>query len=580
MFNRYFQQELNFLKLLGEQFSKEHPALAPMLSGPTADPDVERLLEGVAFLTAALRQKLDDEFPEIVHELIQLIWPHYLRPLPCSSVVVFQPKPTLKRTINIPAGIYLNSVEVEGTTCQFKTCYPVDVHPMTVVEASFEDVPGKPPSIKLVLELKGISLVDWEPDSLRLYLAGSYGTAANIYFLLRNYLREIIITPMEGGSPIILGPEDLRPVGFGPDDQLVPYPSHSFPGYRILQEYFILPEKFLFLDLTGFSRWKERGDGNRFEIRFILKNLPFPAPPVRGESFALHATPVINIFPHEADPIRLDHRQTEYMVRPSGANTEHYQVYGVERVVGYVQGTAEERVYSPFEVFNPLPSKTPLYHTKLRRSPVKGKTGEFSVFLSVAYPPGGEPPRLETLSIDLLCTNGALPESLQLGDISLPTSTTPEFVTFRNIRPLTTNVLPPLGSNLLWRLLSLLSLNYLSLASAENLRALLELYIFTESRDKASVAANQKRIQAIEQVEALSKDRLVGGAIMRGQEIQIKMRYDHFASEGDMYLFGTVLDHFLGSYAAINTYTRLQIQESVKGEIYTWPARIGDRPMV
>ncbi|HIC86090.1 MAG TPA: type VI secretion system baseplate subunit TssF [Desulfobacterales bacterium] len=580
MFNRYFQQELNYLKLLGEQFAKEHPALAPMLSGPTADPDVERLLEGVAFLTAALRQKLDDEFPEIVHELIQLIWPHYLRPIPCSTIVVFSPKPALKRTIEIPAGIYLNSVEVEGTQCQFKTCYPIELHPLRILEASFEERVGRPPCIRLLLELNGITLVDWDPKAVRFYLADTYGAAANIYLLLQRHLHEIIVSPLDGGNPLVLLPNNLKPVGFGNDEQLIPYPTHSFPGYRIFQEYFIMPEKFLFLDLTGLQQWRDRGTGNKLEISFVFRDLPFPPPPVRPESFALNATPVINIFPHEADPIRLDHKQADYLVRPSGANTEHYQVYSVERVVGYLQGTAEERIYKPFEVFNPFPSETPLYHVKLRRTPVKGKTGEFSVFLSVAYPPGGDPPRLETLSIELLCTNGALPESLQLGDISLPTSSTPEFVSFKNTRPVTLNILPPLGSNLLWRLVSLLSLNYLSLASAENLRALLNLYVFTESRDKASVVANQKRIQAIESVEAVSKDRLVGGAVMRGQEIQLKMRHDHFASEGDMFLFGTVLDHFFGSYAAINTYTRLKILETVKGETYSWPARIGDRPMV
>jgi type VI secretion system protein ImpG len=202
------------------------------------------------------------------------------------------------------------------------------------------------------------------------------------------------------------------------------------------------------------------------------------------------------------------------------------------------------------------------------------------MFLSVAYPPEAEAPKTETLSIRLMCTNGSLAESLQVGDISLPTSSSPDFAEFENIRPPTINTLPPLGSNLLWRLLSHLSLNYVSLGKAENLRALLELYIFPESRDRTTVIANQKRIAGIQGIEAKATNRLVSGIMMRGQEIEVKLRQDHFASEGDLFLFGCVLDYFLGVCASINTFTRLSVEEVVKGERYQWPARVGDRFLI
>jgi len=146
--------------------------------------------------------------------------------------------------------------------------------------------------------------------------------------------------------------------------------------------------------------------------------------------------------------------------------------------------------------------------------------------------------------------------------------------------PPTASLLPLLGTNLLWRLLSHLSLNYLSLARTENLRALLELYIFQESRDRTATLANRKRINGIEKVEAASSDRLVSGILMRGQEIRMNMRQDQFASQGDMYLFGCILDQFLGGYASINTYTRLIIQEVLKGDLYQWPARLGNHPLI
>jgi type VI secretion system protein ImpG len=584
MFNRYYQEELTQLRDLGKEFSKAHPALAPMLSGPTTDPDVERLLEGVAFLTALMRQKLDDEFPEIIHGLIRLIWPHYLRPIPSTTIIAFNPKPSLKEPFTVPAGIYINSVPIEGTACTYKTCYEIELHPLSLVEASFEQPPGRPPSIRLILELNALTLSNWRPHALRFFIGGDYPHAADIYLLLRYYLNRIFITPVEKGNPLILTPESLKPVGFVHKEAVIPYLSHAYPGYRILQEYFILSEKFLFLDLVGWDKWQERGDGSRFEIRFELDNIPFPSPRIKKENFVLFASPAINVFPFDADPVRLDHKKTEYLIRPSCANSAHYQVFSVDNVTGFVQGTAEERVYTPFEAFNPKPLSGPVYHVTHRNSPIKEG---FDVYLSVAYPREAGAPVMETLSIQLTCTNGFLPERLHPGDISKRTSSTPEFVEFKNIHHPTPYALPPLGTNLLWRLLSNLSLNYLSLERTENLKALLELYACLDTRDRKAILANRKRIEAnrkriegIVKIESSDSSRLISGAIMRGKEIKLKMHQDHFASQGDLFLFGSVLDYFLGCYASINTYTRLFIEDVLKGDIYQWPARLGDRPLI
>jgi type VI secretion system protein ImpG len=577
MFNRYFQQEMSQLKELGAAFSKAYPALAPMLSGPVADPDVERLLEGVSFQTALLRQKLDDDFPEIVQDLIRIIWPHYLRPIPSTSTVAFTPKPTLRQSATVPAGTPLASVPVEGTSCLFRTCYDVEMHPLSIVDAIFEQPSGQPPQVRLVLELNELKLSDWRPGCLRFFLAGDYAGAADLYFLLMRHLKRIVLKPLGDGEASSLPVECLKEAGFSGSSALIPYPSHAFPGYRILQEYFFSPEKFLYVDLSGWEQWRGRGSGSKFEIRFELDSLPVRPPRVTKDHFVLFATPVINIFPHEADPIALDHRRPWYLVRPAGSNADHYQVYSEEKVTGFIQGTAEERRYLPFEHFNPDFRSTPVYHTTYRRSPFKAGT---DVFLSVAYPPEAGPPRPETLSIALTCTNGTLPESLRIGDICVATGASPGYATFRNVKPLAPTVFPPLGSNFLWRLISHLSLNYLSLTGKENLRALLDLYVFPESRDQSALLANRKRISGIEHIQDKPSDRLVGGAPVRGREVTMKLRQDHYVSTGDMFLFGSVLDCFLGGYASVNSFTNLIIHEVMRGDTHRWPARLGNRPLI
>ncbi len=576
MFNRYFQQELANLKELGAEFSRKHPAVAPMLSGLSADPDVERLLEGVAFLTALLRQKLDDDFPEIIHELFQLIWPHYLRPIPAATIIAFKPKAALKQAVRVKRGTLLASVPVEGTSCHFKTCYEVNVQPLALEGVKSEQKPGQRPYITLRFKLQGLKLDQWKGDRLRFHLGGDYPRAADTFFLLLRHLERVILRTADGPA-CILPADCLQPVGMGPDEALLPYPSQSFPSYRILQEYFVLPEKYLFLELSGLQRWQKRGSGESFEIVFELSKPPFELPRLRQEDFVLFATPAINIFEHDAEPVRLDHKRQEYIVKPSGSHKGQYQVYAVDAVTGFSQGTAAERNFVPFEMFAPRQQDQAVFHTRIQRSPIQPG---FDFYIAVVYPPGQEPVRPETLSIRLRCTNGFLPESLQVGDICRPTSNSPEMVDFTNIRPPTSNILPPLGRNLLWNLVSHLCLNYRSLASAENLKALLALYNFEENRDRPAFLANQKRIEGIQAVAGRPADRLVDGIIMRGRSIDMELRQDHYAGPGDLFLFGTVMDAFFGAYAAINSFTRLVINETLKGEKYQWPARLGDQILI
>lgn len=576
MFNRYFQQEMEQLKELGAAFAKAHPALAPMLAGPSADPDVERLLEGVSFQTALLRQKLDDEFPEIVQDMIRILWPHYLRPVPSTSTVVFQPKDTLRQAATIAAGTVLSSVPVEGTTCPFRTCFDVELHPLNLVDALFEQPSGKPAQIRIFLELAGIRLADWPVSSLRFFLAGDYGGASDLYYLLRRHLKRIVLQPLGGGSSAELPVRCLSDAGFSERAALFEYPPHAFPGYRILQEYFHAPDKFLYLDLTGWERWQNRGDGARFEIVFEFDRLPVQPPRVTRQTFALFATPVVNLFRHDADPISLDHRRAWYLVRPAGPSSDSCQIYSIDRVTGYGQARAEERLYQPFDHFNPDVRHTPVYYTSHRPSLLNPGS---DVYLAVAYPDAAEP-QPETLSLVLSCTNGALPERLRVGDIRVPGGTCPEYVTFSNIKPLTPAVMPPLGSSVLWRLVSHLSLNYLSLADRDRFRALLDLYVFPDSRHQVLSLANKKRISGIEHLEARAAERLFRGALIRGRDVRMKLRKDHYASTGDMYLFGCVLDHFLGGYASINSFTALNIEDVLRGEQYSWPARLGNQPLI
>lgn len=577
MIDRFYREELAHLKELAQEFAEAHPALASMLGGAAADPDVERLFQGMALQFALLRQKIDDDFPEFIHPLTRQLCPQFLRPVPSATIVAFSPQPTFIESRAIPAGTQLASVPVEGTSCQFRTCSTVELHPLELLDAAFTQAPAAAPAISLSLALTGVALADWSVRSLRLFLAGDYAAASDLYLLLRRYLRRIVITPEEGGQPAVLPPESLSAAGFRPDEAVIPYPPNTFPGYRFLQEFFTIPQRFLFLDLVGWEKWTERGKGTRFRVTFELAPSTLSPPQVRRESFALFATPAVNLFPADARPIVLDHRKDRYPVRPDVATPEHAAVFSIDGVTGLLQGAPRERRYLPAEGFPAITATEPAYRTAIVTRPAREG---FDVYLSFSHAED-DLFQQETISVALTCTNGRLAESLRVGDLCQATPSSPQGVSFRNLTQVTHAVMPPLGKELLWRLVSHQSLNRQALASAGQLREILELYLFEEEgSDQAALAASRKRINAIKEMTCQPTQRLVRGSPVRGTEMRITVNGDHFAGPGDLFLFGSVLDDFLSTLATINTFTQLTVQESSKGETLEWPPRLGDQPLL
>ena len=592
MLNRYYEDELARLKDLAVEFAAANPALAPMLSGRSTDPDVERLLEGVAFLTGMARQKLSDEFPEFIQELAALLFPHYLRPLPATSLVVFERRGALTETVNVRAGIELASVPVDGTACTFRTTQSVDVHPLALTSRLLESS-GGPPTVQLDFSLQGVDLSRWSTSSVRLFLSQGYADASKLLMLLSTEVATVRVRATVADSPSIeLGASALQATGF--DADLIPYPAHAFPGFRQLQEFFVQPEKFLFVDIVGIDRLP-RSRATGFSVSIELKRIPSWLGELDDDLFALHIVPVINLFSHHADPISLDHRQSEYRVLAEGSNKRHYQVHSIDRVTSYRQGDARQREYRAFGVlgraddrmtFDAVRTSARLdavesddslvYRTSLRPGSV---AQDPEIYLSFAYPRNATP-QAETLSIELTCTNRYLPESLRYGDIRVATSTSPERLSFRNIRPMTPAVNPPLGESLRWRILGHTALNFFSLADAANLRSLLSLYVFSERQEQGNEAANRRRIAGIKGLVVTQETRMFGRRILRGQHIRMQCQLDHFAGIGDMFVFGSVIDRFLGAYAAINTFTRFELEDIFSGEIFKWTPRLGQQTLL
>ncbi len=573
--NKYYQNELDKLHQDAVDFAQKHPTLAPHLATQSVDPDVERILEGVAYLTSQIREKLDDDFPEFSQGLLKQIFPHYLRPLPSATIIKFKPKTALKDKLVVAAGTYVDSSSENNISCRFSTCYNMDVYPMEVVHAELGETAIGQRYIDIVLQLNNLKFSDIDSDTLRFHLSGDYHGAVDLFYLLLNKVDGIEFLSSSKSDPISSNNINIKAVGFEDGESLLTYPTNSFPTYRLIQEYFLLKEKFLFIDINNVSEVFDRVSSNQLIIRAYLSDSVQQLPKINADRFVLNASPAINIFEHEAESILNDHKRSEYQIRPLRNVQNQYQVYSVESVIGQNRRTAEKTEYRDLGLADPLLNDQAVYNINFKQI-----DGQHQVFLRLSYPESMDLDAQESLSIKLKCSNGALAANLKAGEINKPTHNTTELLDFENILQPSEYQQIPSGGSMLWRLLSHLSLNYLSLADTDNLKALLGLYIFSSGGGSKQELANRKRVSGINEIKVTSCDRLIGGVSMRGQAINVVLNPAHYASLGDMYLFGSLLDRLFSSFASLNCFTEFSLTDEATDIVYSWPPRAGDRPLI
>lgn len=553
MINSYYQQQLAFLRDLGAEFSKKYPALAPMLAGQNADPDVERILEGSAFLTGLLQERLDDDFPELVRSLTRLMFPYYLYPIPSSTIIKFKPQKDLKTAQTIALGTELLSKEIEEQRCVYTTTDETTVYPCTLklVEDSLN-------SLKFKINFWAGSLKEFNITKIRLYVAGEYSLASNFILDLANQLDSVILSceTRTVSIPAKNAIELLTPVNL----TVVPYNHDMFGAFRDLQSYFQLPNIFCFFNLLALEQLNSLDES--FTITFKFKNRStvdfFNNSRISLEPFCI---PAVNVFKHEAETIVVDYKKPEYKVMPYRNN--NLTVYSVDRVVGFLQGSVKEREYKPFLNFNPQTENIPLYNITRRKAKL---THGSDVYISVAVPQDLNSYITETLVLNISCTNGNATEKLRLGDICEITDQIPLFVEYSNITHPTSPIECPLGRNMLWRLLSHIYLNQKTITTVESLSSLLKLYVFTDTNNKMLVQLNTRKIESIKKVTMRDDLRLINGLLVKGSCIEISFTNDGFASSGDMYIFANVIQTVLGAYTAINNYTVVNFIDLSSGD--------------
>jgi type VI secretion system protein ImpG len=600
----YYERELGFIRKLALEFAQKYPEVAGRLqldANASADPHVERLIEAFAVLAARIQLRLDDDFSEISDALLGILYPHYLAPIPSMAIVQLEPDPDATMPpegLQIERHTLLYSKPVDGVRCRFRTAYPVELWPIAIqavdlVTATSLGVPV-PPEARAALRIRlrtvgDASFEDLEVERLRFYLNAQTGVLHRLYEL---FLRDPLGLAVQAGgrAPRLLPRESIRPVGFGREEGLLFYPPESFVGYRILQEYFAFPEKFMFVELANF----DAGTGQELELSVLLgESLGELDMRVRPQDLRLGCVPVVNVFEMHLDPIRLAHTAIEYPVIPDVRNVKAYEVYAIQSAASVERGTARTTRFEPIYTTrhgSGSGGESGAYWYAARRSSMRKDDPGSDVFLSLVDQKfNALTPPSEVLHVEALCTNRDLPARLAFGDPrgDFDLQGQPGVSRVVAVRTPSESLRAPIGRGGRWRIVSHLALNHLSLSgetatslSTDNhaalhaLREVLKLYDFVDSPITRQRIAGLTGLRTRRIVRRIRSGDAAGFA--RGTEVELLLDPELYTGTG-VFLFASVLETFLGLYASLNSFTETVAHTKLReGVLKRWPPRAGE----
>jgi type VI secretion system protein ImpG len=618
---QYYERELRYMREMGAEYAREFPKIAGRLGLEgleCADPYVERLIESFSFLAARVQLKLDSEFPRFTQHLLELLCPHYLAPTPSMTVVQLQPnllEGALSAGFEVAADSVLRSRlgKNDQTSCEYRTRHPVTLWPLEIKRAQYTTLltelrdirlPSKRrPKAMLRLQLTATAGLRFDQLALRelpLFIAGNDELALRIYEQLSAGAMAIVARPVarpHSFTEVIEEDVIARPVGFDDADALLPYNARSFHGYRLLQEYFAFPSRFLFISLMGLETAVRRCQSSELELLVLLDREDASLEGLVDAARLLpFCAPAINVFPRNADRIHLTERDHEYHVVPDRTRPLDLEIYRIEKVVGYGARNVREReflpLYSPRAqrgtrgAFFTVQRKPRLLSSQARAEGPRSTYVGSEVFLGLVDEDGG-PFRhdLRQLAIETLCTNRDLPLHMSVGhgpsDFSLQSGAPVNVV--RCVAGPSAPRASHVHGELSWRLISHLTLNYLSLVNSDEqkgaaaLREMLSLY--AEFADPAT----RKQVQGVQSIQSQPVLRALPGpgplAYGRGLELTLECDEAAFSGSG-VFLLAAVLERFFSKYVSINSFTEMVLKTVQRGEIMRWPPTTGQRHLL
>jgi type VI secretion system protein ImpG len=607
----FYERELGFLRRYSREFSERYPKIAGdlLMAGEVCeDPHIERMIQSFALMSARVSKRIEDDYPEFTEALLEVLYPHYLRPFPSCSIARFDYSATVGQLTGvqtIPRGTELATRSVKGVACKFKTAYDVLVAPVKIDNVKFDAIFEPPESIilptggssKMSIEFSAVSeqlLLGKSIGNLRVFVDGepSFCAALLDAMFLRTVAAYVEVDGARRWARLSKSP--VAPVGFAEQDSLIDFPERSHPAYRLLTEYFAFSEKFNFFDIDVTSVVQKLGrDSKSITLHLVFSGLRADSNASRmlgnlnKNNLLLGCSPVINLFKQHGDPIRITHASAQYPVVANSRNAYAYEVYSVDSVLlvkQTPQGESVTEVKPFYSLKHGSVSEKNGRYWSLRRDELIGiKSPGYETEITIVdvdFNPAK--PETDTLSIDLTCTNRDIPAMLSYGlsggDLFLEGGALVKQINFLRKPSVTYRFERGRGAH--WRLISHLSLNHLSLGQKgiEAFQETLRLYDLPRS------VINEKMLSGIVAIDHQSTSKWLTGkpfaCLARGIEITLTIDEDNFVGSG-LHVFANILDSFFALYVHINSFTQVCLKSKKSGEVLLkCQPRSGDSSLV
>ncbi len=587
----YFDAEMRLLNEAAIAFSKTYPEQASMLNLTEVrdrDPYIERLLEGMAYLTAHIRSRIDDDVPEISQTLINQMWPQFIRPFPSATIIEFSTKINLlakperckkgTRVLSGMVGEEANAerkIKEEKLKCEYRTTSGVVLNPLKIVQAEIREEIATAFVIRVDFEIGATATLDQlDLNNLLIYLHGYPTLTLDLWYYLTHELKEVRLRiPSAHGDDVrsLGGQKCITPAHMDLESTILPKSGRSFVGTHLLHEYFCFREKFLFINLLGLGQvvWPEAC--NKFSLEFQF-NEKLPGDyRIDMQTFRLHCAPAVNLFRTQSEPVVIDHQRSEYRVVPDVNKPNSLFIYSMDKVESVGGSTGQRNAYHSIHEFKNRSDSPRHYHISTRN---RAQGGE-ETFISVG---GISRYEKETLSCDVHAYNGHFPRRYlfegSIRDNSENNNELKDSIELTNITRPTPTHMPPGDIDYQWGVVAHLALNYSSIAEMETLKRILYLYEWTGRKE------NLRKIDGIKDVDLDLYQEMYRGALVSGMEISLTLHEGSYASISDIALFGRILHSFFTMYANINTLVRTRVHCHPSGKEFSWQPALGETSLM
>lgn len=581
MKSKYYEAELAYLREQGREFARVFPSTAGFLAERSDDPDVERLLEGFAFLASRIRERVDDGMPEFAQQLGSILVPQLTRYIPSCAIIQFDPDARgLRTATHVPRGAEVAGTSTDGTRCRFRTTQTTDILPLELLDVRYNKSNTRIEKIILQFRVPQQGLGPAGDASIRLHMHGDIPFATTLRtWLLHHCVKVEVFAEKEPDGPAH-GPVMAR-VGqvrgkvttpsFDLETRLLPEKPLEHDAFASVVELFALPQKFCFVDLPPLGALVQP----EFELHLTFDNPPELPRRVARDDVRLNCVPVINLFDTVSDPVRFEPLKPEGLVRTTDRTPTELEVYEITKVVGSREGRRRE--YAAFSAYGASEADTPhddVYYVT-RRVPSITDSGT-DLYVALITPRDAAPIEIpEVLSIDLLCSNRGAATTLAIGEINQTVRGSPVFVKFSNITAPTPPLYPHDDVELLWRLSAHVGLSRRGLEDAESLQRILRSYNFAIRFNAHQGRLTSLWIDAIREVKSRKLVRLYRGAPVTGTKTIVTFDETEFGGSGEAVLFGETLSEIYARLVHVNSFNQLTMILAPSKREYKWPPKNG-----